>query len=123
MIGEIGWPSRGDRVGGAIASPAAQAAFVRDLLARTADRPLDYYLMEMFDQPWKQAHEGRAGAYWGMHHADRDAEVRARRAGRGGRALAREGARRVARRRAAHALVRVRVPAAARDRAGSCSAR
>ena len=71
VIGEIGWPSRGDRVGGAIASPAAQAAFVRDLLARTADRPLDYYLMEMFDQPWKQAHEGRAGAYWGMHHADR----------------------------------------------------
>jgi exo-beta-1,3-glucanase (GH17 family)/cellulose synthase/poly-beta-1,6-N-acetylglucosamine synthase-like glycosyltransferase len=71
VIGEIGWPSRGDRVGGAIASPAAQAAFVRDFLARTAGRPLDYYLMEMFDQPWKQAHEGRAGAYWGTHHADR----------------------------------------------------
>ena len=71
VIGEIGWPSRGDRVGGAIASPAAQAAFVRDFLARTADRPLDYYVMEMFDQPWKQAHEGRAGAYWGMYHADR----------------------------------------------------
>ncbi len=71
VIGEIGWPSRGDRVGGAIASPPAQAAFVREFLARTADRPLDYYLMEMFDQPWKQAHEGRAGAYWGTHHADR----------------------------------------------------
>ncbi len=71
VIGEIGWPSRGDRIIGAIASPAAQAVFVRDFLARTADRPLDYYLMEMFDQPWKQAHEGRAGAYWGMHHADR----------------------------------------------------
>jgi exo-beta-1,3-glucanase (GH17 family)/cellulose synthase/poly-beta-1,6-N-acetylglucosamine synthase-like glycosyltransferase len=71
VIGEVGWPSRGDRVGGAIASPAAQAAFVRDFLARTADRPLDYYLMEMFDQPWKGAHEGRAGAYWGMYHADR----------------------------------------------------
>ena len=37
VIGEIGWPSRGDRVGGAIASPAAQAAFVREFLARTAD--------------------------------------------------------------------------------------
>ena len=71
VIGEIGWPSRGDRILGAIASPAAQATFVRDFLARTADRPLDYYLMEMFDQPWKQAHEGRAGAYWGMLHADR----------------------------------------------------
>jgi exo-beta-1,3-glucanase (GH17 family)/cellulose synthase/poly-beta-1,6-N-acetylglucosamine synthase-like glycosyltransferase len=71
VIGEIGWPSRGDRVGGAAASPAAQAAFVREFLARTAERPLDYYLMEAFDQPWKQAHEGRAGAYWGMFHADR----------------------------------------------------
>jgi exo-beta-1,3-glucanase (GH17 family)/cellulose synthase/poly-beta-1,6-N-acetylglucosamine synthase-like glycosyltransferase len=71
VIGEIGWPSRGDRVDGAIATPAAQAAFVRDFLARTVERPLDYYLMEMFDQPWKQRHEGRAGAYWGMHDADR----------------------------------------------------
>jgi len=71
VIGEIGWPSRGDRVAGAEASPAAQAAFVREFLARTAARPLDYYLMEAFDQPWKEAHEGRAGAYWGMHHADR----------------------------------------------------
>jgi exo-beta-1,3-glucanase (GH17 family)/cellulose synthase/poly-beta-1,6-N-acetylglucosamine synthase-like glycosyltransferase len=71
VIGEIGWPSRGDRVGDAIASPAAQAAFVRDFLARTIDRPLDYYLMEMFDQPWKQSAEGRAGAYWGAFHADR----------------------------------------------------
>ncbi len=71
VIGEIGWPSRGDRVGGAIATPAAQAAFVREFLARTARRPLDYYLMEAIDQPWKQAHEGRAGAYWGMQHADR----------------------------------------------------
>jgi exo-beta-1,3-glucanase (GH17 family)/cellulose synthase/poly-beta-1,6-N-acetylglucosamine synthase-like glycosyltransferase len=71
VIGEIGWPSRGDRVGGAIASPAEQARFLRDFLDRTRDRKLDYYLMEMFDQPWKQAHEGRAGAYWGVFHADR----------------------------------------------------
>jgi exo-beta-1,3-glucanase (GH17 family)/cellulose synthase/poly-beta-1,6-N-acetylglucosamine synthase-like glycosyltransferase len=71
VIGEIGWPSRGDRVGGAIASPAEQARFLRDFFDRTRERRLDYYLMEMFDQPWKQAHEGRAGAYWGLFHADR----------------------------------------------------
>jgi exo-beta-1,3-glucanase (GH17 family)/cellulose synthase/poly-beta-1,6-N-acetylglucosamine synthase-like glycosyltransferase len=71
VIGEIGWPSRGDRVGGAVASPAEQARFVREFLARTAGGRLDYYLMEMFDQPWKAPHEGRAGAYWGVHHADR----------------------------------------------------
>jgi hypothetical protein len=71
VIGEIGWPSRGDRVGGAIASPAEQARFVREFLARTAGEHLDYYLMEMFDQPWKQSAEGRTGAYWGIAHADR----------------------------------------------------
>jgi exo-beta-1,3-glucanase (GH17 family) len=71
VIGEIGWPSRGDRVGGAIAAPAEQARFVREFLARTAGQRLDYYLMEMFDQPWKQSAEGRAGAYWGIAYADR----------------------------------------------------
>ena len=71
VIGEIGWPSRGDRVRGAVASPEAQALFVRDFLARTVERPLDYYLLEMFDQPWKEFHEGRAGAYWGAYRADR----------------------------------------------------
>lgn len=71
VIGEIGWPSRGDRVGGAVASPQAQARFMREFLDRTRDLRLDYYVMEMFDQPWKQAHEGRAGAYWGLFHADR----------------------------------------------------
>jgi exo-beta-1,3-glucanase (GH17 family) len=71
VIGEIGWPSRGDRVVGAVASPAAQAYFLREFLDRARERKLDYYLMEMFDQPWKQAHEGRAGAYWGVFHADR----------------------------------------------------
>lgn len=71
VIGEIGWPSRGDRVGAAVASPAEQARFVREFLARTAGKRLDYYLMEMFDQPWKQSAEGRTGAYWGIAHADR----------------------------------------------------
>ncbi len=71
VIGEIGWPSRGDRVGGAVASPAEQARFVREFLARTAGQRLDYYLMEMYDQPWKRTAEGRTGAYWGIAHADR----------------------------------------------------
>ncbi len=71
VIGEIGWPSRGDRRDGATATPAEQARFVREFLDRARNRDLDYYLMEMFDQPWKQTLEGRAGAYWGLFHADR----------------------------------------------------
>ena len=74
VIGEIGWPSQGDRRDGAIASVENQAAFVRAFLERTIDQDLDYYFMEAFDQPWKQEHEGRAGAYWGVFHADRTAK-------------------------------------------------
>ncbi len=71
VIGEVGWPSHGDRVRQALASTAHQAQFVRAFLARARDLPLEYYLMEAFDQPWKGAEEGRAGAYWGLFHADR----------------------------------------------------
>lgn len=71
VIGEIGWPSAGERVGGAIASPDAQARFVREFLARTAGQRLDYFLMEAIDQPWKQSEEGVVGAHWGLWDAER----------------------------------------------------
>ena len=31
-----------------------------------------YYLMEAFDQPWKQTLEGAAGAHWGIYDAERE---------------------------------------------------
>ena len=71
VIGEIGWPSQGDRRDGAIASPETQARFIREFLARVRGQGVDYFLMEAVDQPWKTAHEGRVGAYWGIFHADR----------------------------------------------------
>ena len=74
VIGEIGWPSRGDRYDGAQASNEIQARFIRDFLVRAAPRKLDYFLMEAIDQPWKAANEGRAGAHWGILTADRTAK-------------------------------------------------
>jgi exo-beta-1,3-glucanase (GH17 family)/cellulose synthase/poly-beta-1,6-N-acetylglucosamine synthase-like glycosyltransferase len=71
VIGEIGWPSRGDRFDGATAGPALQARFVREFLALADMRALDYFLMEAVDQPWKRSNEGRVGAYWGLFNADR----------------------------------------------------
>ena len=71
VIGEIGWPSGGDAVGAALATPAAQAAFVRGFLARAGTGALDYYLMEAVDQPWKRATEGPVGANWGLLDAAR----------------------------------------------------
>jgi exo-beta-1,3-glucanase (GH17 family)/cellulose synthase/poly-beta-1,6-N-acetylglucosamine synthase-like glycosyltransferase len=71
VIGEVGYPSSGDSIKRAEPSPAAQAAFVRQFIARAATERLDYFLIEAFDQPWKLHEEGRAGAYWGMFDAAR----------------------------------------------------
>jgi exo-beta-1,3-glucanase (GH17 family)/cellulose synthase/poly-beta-1,6-N-acetylglucosamine synthase-like glycosyltransferase len=71
VIGEIGWPSGGPALGVALATPDAQAAFVRGFLAYAAAQDLDYYLMEAVDQPWKRATEGAVGAYWGLFDAAR----------------------------------------------------
>ncbi len=71
LIGEVGWPSNGDAIGKARATPANQARFIREFLAAAAPRNLDYFLMEANDQPWKIQDEGQAGAYWGLADANR----------------------------------------------------
>ncbi|HET8941764.1 MAG TPA: glycosyltransferase, partial [Rudaea sp.] len=71
VIGEVGWPSSGDRIKGANASIADEALFIRQWLNVARQRNFDYYLMEAFDQPWKEAFEHRVGAYWGIYGADR----------------------------------------------------
>lgn len=71
VIGEVGYPSNGDSIKRALPSPAAQAAFVRQFVARSTKERLDYFLIEAFDQPWKQSEEGLAGAYWGLFDAAR----------------------------------------------------
>ena len=71
LVGEVGWPSSGDRVQAASASVADEALFIRQWLNVAAERNIDYYLMESYDQPYKEEFEGRVGAYWGMFSADR----------------------------------------------------
>jgi len=71
VIGEIGWPSGGEAVGVALATPDRQALFIRTFLARAEGLDLDYYLMEGVDQPWKHATEGTVGAHWGVLDAAR----------------------------------------------------
>ena len=72
VIGEVGWPTNGDRFKRARPSTAGSAEFLRRFFAIAEARGLDYYVMEAFDQPWKEAGEGRVGAYWGMFSADRE---------------------------------------------------
>lgn len=71
VIGEAGWPSAGERIGGARASLANQALFVRQFSARAQALSLDYFLMEAVDQPWKRVNESRVGGHWGLWDVQR----------------------------------------------------
>ncbi len=72
VIGEVGWPSNGDDKYSAVASVPDEAHFIREWMNVAERLHIDYYLMEAFDQPWKEPEEGRAGAYWGVFNADRN---------------------------------------------------
>ncbi len=71
VIGEVGWPSAGDRISVATPSLEDEAQFMRQFVKEANWRKIDYYLEEAFDQPWKEGIEGRVGAYWGVYGADR----------------------------------------------------
>lgn len=72
VIGEVGWPSNGRKRGGAVASVSNQATFLRRFLAKAEELNYVYYVMEAFDQVWKQKNtEGSVGAYWGVYDVTR----------------------------------------------------
>lgn len=71
VIAEVGWPSNGRPLKEAVPSAANQATFLRRFLARANQQDYVYYLMEAFDQPWKQALEGAIGTYWGVYDIHR----------------------------------------------------
>ena len=70
VVGEAGWPSEGRTRGHAEASVANQAWFVRAFVQHAMEQGWDYYIMEAYDQPWKNRGEGAVGAYWGMFDAN-----------------------------------------------------
>lgn len=74
VITEIGWPSDGQPAKHATASISNQAKVLRNFLNRADKENITYYIVEAFDQPWKQMNEGSAGAYWGIFNADRQAK-------------------------------------------------
>jgi exo-beta-1,3-glucanase (GH17 family)/cellulose synthase/poly-beta-1,6-N-acetylglucosamine synthase-like glycosyltransferase len=71
VIGEIGWPSNGNRYMYADPSVSNEAIFLRTWFNLAKREKIDYYIMEAFDQPWKEQLSGRTEAYWGMFNADR----------------------------------------------------
>ena len=74
IITEVGWPSDGQPIRQSEANTANQARFLRDFLNRARKENIIYYVIEAFDQPWKQSIEGSSGAYWGLFTSDRQAK-------------------------------------------------
>ncbi len=75
VIGEVGWPSAGRIRKGAVPSLANEATFLRRFLDVAGKNNYTYYLMEAFDQRWKEFElEGVAGAYWGVYDDKRQAK-------------------------------------------------
>ncbi len=70
FVAETGWPAAGRQRGPAVPGRFEQAHFVRAMLARQAVQPLQFNLIEAFDQPWKRALEGAMGGAWGLFDAD-----------------------------------------------------
>ncbi|MBI5108435.1 MAG: hypothetical protein HZA62_06775 [Rhodocyclales bacterium] len=70
FVAETGWPAAGRQRGPAAPGRFQQAHFVRAMLARQAVQPLEFNLIEAFDQPWKRALEGAMGGAWGLFDAD-----------------------------------------------------
>ncbi len=70
-IGETGWPSRGRWRQSAAPSRVNEAVFLRAFVSLADREGVDYNLIEAFDQNWKYADEGVAGANWGIWSADR----------------------------------------------------
>jgi exo-beta-1,3-glucanase (GH17 family)/cellulose synthase/poly-beta-1,6-N-acetylglucosamine synthase-like glycosyltransferase len=69
VIGEAGWPSEGRTRGRAEASAANEGWFIRAFVQFAQEKGWDYYLLEAYDEPWKDANEGVAGRYWGLFDA------------------------------------------------------
>ncbi len=74
LLSEVGWPSNGRMRGGAEATPADQAIYLRTLLTTLNAKGYSYFVIEAFDQPWKATDEGSVGAYWGVYNLDRQAK-------------------------------------------------
>ncbi len=66
IIAESGWPSDGNRIGGAIPSKANGQYYLKSFLDWAGKKNVKYFYFTGFDESWKAVHEGTLGAYWGI---------------------------------------------------------
>jgi len=69
IIGETGWPSKGETRGEAIPSEQNQKKYLADFLKMADTNDINYFYFEIFDEKWKNK-EGQVGSNWGLYHSD-----------------------------------------------------
>jgi len=69
-ISEHGWPTAGEAVGKAEATPENAAAYLSAFFRWSAEKRVNGFLFEAFDEQWKSAGEGERGSHWGVWQSD-----------------------------------------------------
>lgn len=65
VVSEAGWPSGGENVDQAVASPENAARFFLEFVSWARLNDVRYTYFSAFDETWKQKYEGPQGAFWG----------------------------------------------------------
>ncbi|MFN8494735.1 MAG: hypothetical protein U0350_44445 [Caldilineaceae bacterium] len=66
ILSETGWPSCGNQIGDAIASPENAAYYFLNLVSWARANHVPYFYFAAYDEPWKAIYEGPQGACWGI---------------------------------------------------------
>lgn len=66
IITETGWPSQGERLGGAEPGKFNSMKYFINTNLWSQDEHIDVFYFSSFDEDWKKSAEGEVGAFWGV---------------------------------------------------------
>ena len=69
IIGETGWPTKGECNGDAIPSELNQSIFLSEFLELAENNSIQYFYFETFDEKWKGKHR-ESEANWGLYYSN-----------------------------------------------------
>ena len=71
VIGETGWPSRGNPNGNAVPSLDNQRRFFLEFTSLAAKKGIEYFYFSPYEEPWKAPEAGEIGISWGVNTTER----------------------------------------------------